>query len=522
MSDVKAVNVGLIRPIVTVHLPVDQELEPRVPPPDLEWDAAASPAVAAPPVAAVPAVATEQPRRHSARSRVSPGRVAPTLAVRSARHTYTAQVALVVLATVIGWLGSVTGPATTLLVSLGGVWVATTGRERLVQPGLPSVTVVLRQLGLVYAIVGLTVALGISQPADLRESLRLLSAIAVIIIGTNVVHHIGTRGRSVVVVGDRAAISRAAMRWSNGPVHVVGGILSGNGDTDDPTAPIVGVPTMSGLHHVERWARECRADMVVVSPGPALSSMDVRRMAWNLERSGIGLAVVDGIGDAAPHRMAPTSLAGSTFLNLRASRPAAVHQALKGAMDRVLGAVLLALFAPLIGLMVLAVRLDSCGRGFFKQVRVGQDGENFTMFKMRTMCVEAETTLASLVQQNEGSGPLFKMKDDPRITRVGKLLRRTSLDELPQLINVVRGEMSLVGPRPALPAEVAEYDDVELRRLAVRPGMTGLWQVSGRSNLSWESSMALDLHYADNWRVTDDLLIGVRTVGAVAKARGAY
>ena len=171
---------------------------------------------------------------------------------------------------------------------------------------------------------------------------------------------------------------------------------------------------------------------------------------------------------------------------------------------------------------MLVVRLDSAGPGLYRQVRIGRDGTSFVMYKLRTMTVGAEGELESLLARNEASGPLFKLHDDPRVTRVGSLLRRTSLDELAQLINVVRGEMSLVGPRPALPTEVALYDDVELRRLAVRPGITGLWQVSGRSDLSWDAGMSLDLQYADNWRIRGDASILARTFGAVLRRRGAY
>jgi lipopolysaccharide/colanic/teichoic acid biosynthesis glycosyltransferase len=144
------------------------------------------------------------------------------------------------------------------------------------------------------------------------------------------------------------------------------------------------------------------------------------------------------------------------------------------------------------------------------------------MYKVRTMSVDAEERRTSLEDQNEVDQTLFKMREDPRITRVGKVLRRTSLDELPQLVNVVRGQMSLVGPRPALPGEVATYDAFTRRRLAVKPGITGLWQVSGRSDLTWEESIRLDLHYVDNWRLVDDLVIAAKTVNAVTQARGAY
>jgi lipopolysaccharide/colanic/teichoic acid biosynthesis glycosyltransferase len=172
--------------------------------------------------------------------------------------------------------------------------------------------------------------------------------------------------------------------------------------------------------------------------------------------------------------------------------------------------------------MVHAVRMDSTGPGLFMQTRVGKDGQRFRMFKMRTMFTDAESMKQALLDDNESDGALFKIRRDPRVTRIGYLLRRSSLDELPQLLNVLRGDMSLVGPRPALPSEVASYDDKAMGRLAVKPGITGLWQVSGRSDLQWDESLRLDLYYADNWRLVDDLVIAARTVTAVTLARGAY
>ena len=194
----------------------------------------------------------------------------------------------------------------------------------------------------------------------------------------------------------------------------------------------------------------------------------------------------------------------------------------KTALDRVGALVLLVLTSPVLLVMWAAVRLDSRGPGLFVQTRVGRDGVPFRMFKMRSMHTDAEARLAELVAENEMDGTLFKIRRDPRVTRVGYLLRRSSLDELPQLWNVLRGEMSLIGPRPALPAEVATYEPAELRRLAVLPGITGLWQVSGRSDLTWDEAVRLDLYYADNWRILDDLAIAARTVVAVTQARGAY
>ncbi|MEZ5193599.1 MAG: exopolysaccharide biosynthesis polyprenyl glycosylphosphotransferase [Nocardioides sp.] len=272
----------------------------------------------------------------------------------------------------------------------------------------------------------------------------------------------------------------------------------------------------------DRWLRSVDADVIVVVPSPRVTSERIRSLSWELEGSSTALSLFSPLTHVAPHRVEPVQFADTTLIHVGSSRPSVFVRLVKGAMDRTLGLLLLVLAAPLLALLVLAVRLDSRGPGLFKQVRVGQDGTPFTMYKMRTMRTDAEAVRQQILEQDEGNGVLFKIKADPRITRVGRVLRKTSLDELPQLINVVLGQMSLVGPRPALPEEVARYDDVVRRRLAVKPGMTGLWQVSGRSNLSWEKSVELDLRYADNWRIIDDLGIGVRTVDAVARSRGAY
>jgi exopolysaccharide biosynthesis polyprenyl glycosylphosphotransferase len=184
--------------------------------------------------------------------------------------------------------------------------------------------------------------------------------------------------------------------------------------------------------------------------------------------------------------------------------------------------ILLLLAAPVMGLVALAIKLEDGGPVVFRQTRVGLRGEEFDCLKFRSMVLDAEARLAELMAANEGSGPLFKMTHDPRITRVGRFIRRFSLDELPQLWNALRGDMSLVGPRPALPTEVAQYDSDTRRRLDVRPGLTGLWQVSGRSNLSWDDTVRLDLYYVDNWSMIQDLMILARTAKAVVGSSGAY
>jgi exopolysaccharide biosynthesis polyprenyl glycosylphosphotransferase len=196
--------------------------------------------------------------------------------------------------------------------------------------------------------------------------------------------------------------------------------------------------------------------------------------------------------------------------------------AVKTAFDRCAASILLILLSPLFAVVAALIRLDHNGPVFYRQERVGKSGESFPMLKFRTMLVGAEAMLPSLQDRSEGTGPLFKLRDDPRITRIGAKLRRYSLDELPQLINVLRGQMSLVGPRPPLPSEVEVYGRDVRRRLLVKPGMTGLWQINGRSDLSWDEAVRFDLYYVENWSVISDLMILLRTGRAVLRASGAY
>jgi len=194
----------------------------------------------------------------------------------------------------------------------------------------------------------------------------------------------------------------------------------------------------------------------------------------------------------------------------------------KRALDVVVSALLLLVLSPVFAVIAVAVKLSSPGPVIFRQRRVGLGGEEFWMLKFRSMVSNAEAVLPTLLDQSEGNGVLFKMRHDPRVTKVGRVLRRFSLDELPQLVNVLRDEMSLVGPRPPLRSEVEQYSDWAHRRLLVKPGITGLWQVSGRSDLSWEDSIRLDLYYVENWSLMGDLVLLWRTIRVVAKADGAY
>jgi exopolysaccharide biosynthesis polyprenyl glycosylphosphotransferase len=196
--------------------------------------------------------------------------------------------------------------------------------------------------------------------------------------------------------------------------------------------------------------------------------------------------------------------------------------AIKTTLDRIATVALLILLSPLFAVVAILIRRDQEGPVFFRQERIGKGGTSFPMLKFRTMVVDAEEMLPSLLDQSDGQGPLFKLRDDPRITRIGATLRRYSLDELPQLVNVLRGQMSLVGPRPPLASEVEEYEHDVRRRLLVKPGMTGLWQINGRSDLSWEEAVRFDLYYVENWSIMSDLMILWRTGRAVVQSSGAY
>jgi exopolysaccharide biosynthesis polyprenyl glycosylphosphotransferase len=281
--------------------------------------------------------------------------------------------------------------------------------------------------------------------------------------------------------------------------------------------PVVGEPSK-----VLQAVDETGAHMVAVVSHPDLSGQALRRLSWALEERDVELIVSPGIVEVAGPRLSIRPIAGLSLLHLE--RPGASGGRMLGKLvfDRTVGSLLLLMASPLLIGIALAVRLTSSGPALFKQTRVGVDGREFTMVKFRSMVVGAEAQRQALLSQSEGNGVLFKMRNDPRVTRVGGVLRRFSLDELPQLLNVVRGDMSLVGPRPPLPDEVAGYSDDATRRLRVKPGLTGLWQVSGRSDLTWEESLRLDLRYADNWSLALDISILWRTVRAVVRGSGAY
>ncbi len=263
-------------------------------------------------------------------------------------------------------------------------------------------------------------------------------------------------------------------------------------------------------------------EVVAIATDPELAGQLLRRLSWALEQRGIELIVSPGIIEVAGPRISVRPVAGLSLLHLERPSVSGGPHLMKAVFDRVVALGIVAVLSPLLLGLALAVKLSSSGPVLFRQQRVGRAGAEFTMLKFRSMYVDAEARLSDLYALSDGNGVIFKMRNDPRMTPLGRWIRRFSLDELPQLFNVLRGDMSLVGPRPPLAEEVALYAADDSRRMLVKPGMTGLWQVSGRSDLSWDESVRLDLRYVDNWSMTLDLLILWKTVRAVFYGAGAY
>ncbi|MFY1695393.1 sugar transferase [Solwaraspora sp. WMMA2101] len=330
--------------------------------------------------------------------------------------------------------------------------------------------------------------------------------------------------RKVLVVGDTPHVLELVHTLRREPYagyRVVGACIP-----DALLAPVPqrlgDVPVAGSFRNIPDAAAATGADTVAVTASGELTATRLRRLGWQLEGTGIDLVLAPALTDVAGPRIHTRPVAGLPLIHVEAPEFRGTRKLVKGFVDRSVSLLALTVLLPVLTLIALAIKLDNRGPVIFKQVRVGQGGREFHVYKFRTMVVNADALLAELVAKNETDGLMFKMRDDPRITRVGRFLRKFSLDELPQLANVLFGHMSLVGPRPPLPSEVARYDGDVARRLLVKPGMTGLWQVSGRSDLSWEDGIRLDLYYVENWSLASDLTILWKTFGAVVNGRGAY
>ncbi|MPQ97944.1 exopolysaccharide biosynthesis polyprenyl glycosylphosphotransferase [Modestobacter sp. I12A-02628] len=281
------------------------------------------------------------------------------------------------------------------------------------------------------------------------------------------------------------------------------------------------LPVLGDLGDVVDVVRAHHVDTVAVLPSPELDSAALRRLGWGLEATDAELLLAPAVTDIAGPRVNIRPICGLPLLHMERPELRGVRRVAKTSTDVVISSGLLLALLPVLLVIALAVKASSRGPVFFKQERIGRDGRPFRMLKFRSMVVGAEQMTEDIVV-DDGNGVLFKLREDPRVTRVGKLLRRYSLDELPQLFNILGGSMSLVGPRPPLAAEVERYGDDMHRRFLVKPGLTGLWQVSGRSDLSWDDSVRIDVRYVENWSLAFDFMIMWKTVGAVVRGSGAY
>jgi exopolysaccharide biosynthesis polyprenyl glycosylphosphotransferase len=329
--------------------------------------------------------------------------------------------------------------------------------------------------------------------------------------------------RKVVVVGHPPVVADLADQLGRQTYHGLSIVAACLADPPHPPpAEIAGVPAVAGLGDVPEVVRRFQADTVAVLACPEMSGVRLRELAWELEKTATDLCVAPALLDVAGPRTTIRPVAGLPLLHLDHPEFTGGRRLIKTVFDRALAVPALLLLSPLFAIMAVIIRCSDGGPAFFRQVRVGRGGRSFTLYKFRTMVPDAEAQREQLAKLNETDAVLFKIRNDPRVTRVGAWLRRWSLDELPQLINVLLGDMSLVGPRPALPKEAALYGDHVRRRLMVKPGITGLWQVNGRADLSWDESVRLDLRYVENWSLVLDLQILWKTVAAVLRGSGAY
>ncbi|MBV9382864.1 MAG: sugar transferase [Streptosporangiaceae bacterium] len=337
-------------------------------------------------------------------------------------------------------------------------------------------------------------------------------------------HKVRESGRcllTVVAVGHELAVAGLVTELGRDLYHgmrVAGACVARPGERDE----VAGVPVYGGLDDVTAAVKAFGADTVAVLACPEMDGTRLRELAWELEKTGTDLCVSPALLDVAGPRTTIRPTAGLTLLHVDHPQLAGIRLVVKNVFDRCAAGAALIMLAPLMAIVALAIWLHDRGPALFTQVRVGKDGRAFRIYKFRTMVVDAEQRRQELVAAHNGDHVLFKLREDPRVTAIGGHLRRWSIDELPQLFNVFAGDMSLVGPRPALPGEAEKYAEHVRRRLMVKPGLTGLWQVNGRSDLSWEESVRLDLRYVENWSFALDLQILWKTVSALVRRSGAY
>jgi exopolysaccharide biosynthesis polyprenyl glycosylphosphotransferase len=328
----------------------------------------------------------------------------------------------------------------------------------------------------------------------------------------------GRLQRAVVVVGASREGRAIAQMLTEAPCprHRVAGFID---DDLPPGAVVDGIPVLGRVAQTAMLLRERGIGNALIST-PSLGIQASSQLAFELTAADVHVELCTGLQDIAPERLTVEHLGRFPVLYVEPVRLGGWRGVAKRTFDVVVASVTLLLVAPILAVVAGLIKIDSRGPVFFRQSRVGRDGESFEILKLRSMVCDAESMVLDLRDQNEADGPLFKLHDDPRVTRVGRVIRRLSIDEFPQLWNVLRGEMSLVGPRPALASEIDGWSPELHERLAVRPGITGMWQVSGRSDLSFAEYTRLDLYYVHNWSLLTDLAILAKTIPTVLGRRG--
>ncbi|AXJ10400.1 sugar transferase [Arthrobacter sp. PM3] len=329
----------------------------------------------------------------------------------------------------------------------------------------------------------------------------------------------------VIVVGAPADVEYVIRQFgkvSGAAYEVVGAALPAGSSEKHLQISAARIPVLCDVDSVAGKVAETGANAVVVAGPLEGGTRAIRQLGWALEGTRAGLVLASSLTDVAGPRIHWRPVEGLPLMHVELPRFTGVKHTLKRLVDILASAAALLILSPLLGALAWIIVRDSKGPVFFRQERVGRNGKRFKMVKFRSMVTTAEQDLAGLRHLNEGAGLLFKLKNDPRITACGHWLRKYSLDELPQFWNVLKGDMSLVGPRPQLPGEVDGYEGDVSRRLLIKPGITGLWQINGRSNLDWDESVRWDLYYVENWSLTGDIMILWRTFRVVLHPVGAY
>lgn len=378
-------------------------------------------------------------------------------------------------------------------------------------------------------------ALGVTAfLADIRVSrafvvMMFVAGLALLPVGRyalrKVVHGLRRRGHlltRVVAVCEPNALDELVAQLARTPqlgFQVVGTCVPGLSQQADVGLP---VPLFGGVDSIVEACELTGAHTVLVGGGGASTSRALRQIGWELEGRNVDLVVVPSLIDVAGPRVHMRHLAGLPLVHIEEPGVRRAGGVAKRAFDILVASAMVVVLSPIMIAIALAVKLGDGGPVFFRQERTGRNGTTFKMTKFRSMVVDADQKLAELSDFNDVDDVLFKMRNDPRITRIGRPIRKWSLDELPQLFDVLRGDMSLVGPRPPLPREVELYPPEMHRRMLVRPGLTGLWQISGRSDLPFDEAVRMDLYYVDNWSIVSDVIIMLKTARAVVMSRGAY